>query len=43
MKNTHEMCLAVTKQYGQPGNYMAGANIAGSLKVTRAMQKQGVI
>ena len=43
MKNIHETCLAAAKEYGQPGNYMAGANIAGFLKVARAMQAQGVI
>lgn len=43
MKDIHEMCLAVAKQYDQPRNHMAGANIVGFLKVTRAMQKQGVI
>ncbi|MEO7990821.1 MAG: NADP-specific glutamate dehydrogenase [Chryseolinea sp.] len=43
MQNIHETCLAAAKEYGQPGNYMAGANIAGFLKVARAMQAQGVI
>ncbi len=43
MKNIHETCLAAASQYGQPGNYMAGANIAGFLKVAKAMQAQGVI
>ena len=43
MKNIHETCLAAANQYGQPGNYMAGANIAGFLKVAKAMQAQGVI
>jgi glutamate dehydrogenase (NADP+) len=43
MKNIHETCLAAAKEYGKPGNYMHGANIAGFLKVARAMQAQGVI
>lgn len=43
MKGIHEACLAAAKEYGKPGNYMAGANIAGFLKVARAMQAQGVI
>lgn len=43
MKNIHDTCLAAAKEYGKPGNYMAGANIAGFLKVARAMQAQGVI
>jgi glutamate dehydrogenase (NADP+) len=43
MKNIHDTCLAAAKEYGKPGNYLAGANIAGFLKVARAMQDQGVI
>ena len=30
------------KEYGMPGNYVAGANIAGFLKVANAMLFQGV-
>lgn len=43
MKNIHDTSLAAAKEYGKPGNYMVGANIAGFLKVARAMQAQGVI
>lgn len=43
MKNIHDTCLAAAREYGKPGNYMAGANIAGFLKVAKAMQAQGVI
>ncbi len=43
MKKIHEISLAAAKEYGKPGNYMVGANIAGFLKVARAMQAQGVI
>ncbi|MFZ6010502.1 MAG: NADP-specific glutamate dehydrogenase [Bacteroidota bacterium] len=43
MKNIHDTCLNTAKEYGKPGNYMVGANIAGFLKVARAMQAQGVI
>ena len=31
------------KEYGHPGNYVAGANIASFLKVADAMQSQGII
>ena len=31
------------KEYGMPGNYVAGANIAGFLKVANAMQAQGIV
>lgn len=43
MKNIHDTCLAAAREYGKPGNYMAGANIAGFVKVARAMQAQGVV
>jgi glutamate dehydrogenase (NADP+) len=43
MKNIHDASLAAAKEYGKPGNYMIGANIAGFIKVARAMQAQGVI
>ncbi len=43
MKNIHDTSLATAKEYGKPGNYMAGANIAGFTKVAKAMQAQGVI
>lgn len=43
MKDIHRTCLAAAKEYGKPGNYLVGANIAGFLKVARAMQDQGVI
>ena len=31
------------KEYGMEGNYVAGANIAGFLKVADAMQAQGIV
>ena len=34
---------AVYTEYGTPGNYMAGANIAGFLKVVNAMLDQGLV
>jgi glutamate dehydrogenase (NADP+) len=43
MKNIHDTCLAAANEYGKPGNYMVGANIAGFLKVAKAMQAQGVV
>lgn len=43
MKNIHNTCLAAAVEYGKPGNYLAGANIAGFLKVARSMQAQGVL
>lgn len=43
MKSIHDICLAAAKEYGKPGNYLAGANIAGFVKVARAMQAQGIV
>jgi glutamate dehydrogenase (NADP+) len=43
MKSIHQTCVATAAEYGKPGNYMHGANIAGFLKVAKAMQAQGVI
>ena len=43
MKNIHETVLTAAKEYNKPGNYLIGANIAGFLKVAKAMQAQGVI
>ena len=31
------------KEYGMPGNYVAGANLAGFLKVADAMKAQGIV
>ena len=31
------------KKYGMEGNYVAGANIAGFLKVAAAMNAQGIV
>ncbi len=43
MKNIHKACVEASETYGTPGNYVNGANIAGFLKVARAMMDQGVI
>jgi glutamate dehydrogenase (NADP+) len=43
MKSIHGTCLNAAAQYGQPGNYVAGANIAGFVKVVDAMIDQGVV
>ena len=41
MINIFKACESAAKEYGMPGNYMAGANIAGFLKVADAMKAQG--
>src|SRR5690606_10232284 len=37
MRSIHERCLATADAYGSPGNYVAGANIAGFIQVADAM------
>ncbi len=41
MRSIFKACDNAAKKYGMPGNYMAGANIAGFLKVAEAMKAQG--
>jgi glutamate dehydrogenase (NADP+) len=43
MKRIHRTCLDAAAEYGTPGNYLAGANIAGFLKVVNAMLDQGLV
>ena len=41
MVEIFKSCDSAAKEYGMEGNYMAGANIAGFLKVAEAMKAQG--
>ncbi len=43
MKEIFKSCDEAAKEYGMEGNYMAGANIAGFLKVAEAMKAQGCV
>ncbi|MFZ7126247.1 MAG: NADP-specific glutamate dehydrogenase [Desulfobacterales bacterium] len=43
MKCIHQTCLDAAAEYGHPGNYMMGANIAGFVKVVNAMLDQGLV
>ncbi|MBN2686549.1 MAG: NADP-specific glutamate dehydrogenase [Deltaproteobacteria bacterium] len=43
MKSIHSACVSAADEYGQPGNYVMGANIAGFTKVAEAMLAQGII
>ena len=43
MTNIFHNIDAAAKEYGMPDNYVAGANIAGFLKVADAMEAQGVV
>lgn len=39
----HKACYETAAEYGQPGNYVMGANIAGFVKVADAMIEQGLV
>ncbi|HOP30684.1 MAG TPA: NADP-specific glutamate dehydrogenase [Spirochaetota bacterium] len=43
MKNIHKSCIDASEAYGMPGNYVAGANIAGFIKVAKAMTAYGIV
>ncbi len=43
MKDIHDTCLYAANEYGKPGNYLTGANIAGFNRVANAMMAQGVV
>ncbi|MBN1958801.1 MAG: NADP-specific glutamate dehydrogenase [Desulfuromonadales bacterium] len=43
MQNIHKDCFETAEEYGAPGNYVLGANIAGFVKVARAMLAMGVV
>jgi glutamate dehydrogenase (NADP+) len=42
MKNIHQATADAAKEYGTPGNYVNGANIAGFKKVADSMIDHGV-
>lgn len=39
----HDRCLETAEEYGHPGDYVVGANLAGYLKVADAMVAMGVV
>jgi glutamate dehydrogenase (NADP+) len=43
MTSIHKTCMDTAEQYGTPGNYVNGANIAGFVKVVDAMLDQGLV
>lgn len=43
MKSIHRTCLESAAEYGLDENYLAGANIAGFVKVVKAMLDQGLV
>ena len=43
MQSIHRACRTTAEEYGQPDNYVLGANIAGFIKVANAMMDQGLV
>ncbi len=43
MKSIHTACIEAAEEYGTSGNYVNGANIAGFVKVAKAMMAQGIV
>jgi glutamate dehydrogenase (NADP+) len=43
MHNIHDLCAQTAEDYGEPGNYVLGANIAGFIRVADAMRALGVV
>ncbi|UXM95789.1 NADP-specific glutamate dehydrogenase [Bartonella sp. HY329] len=43
MHNIHDLCASTAEEYGVAGDYVAGANIAGFVRVAEAMKAMGVI
>ncbi|MDD4274092.1 MAG: NADP-specific glutamate dehydrogenase [Desulfobacter postgatei] len=43
MQSIHKSCVDACDEYGEKGNYVAGANIAGFTKVVNAMLDQGLV
>jgi len=43
MEGIHGLCHATAEEYGVPGDYVLGANIAGFLKVANSMMAQGLV
>ena len=43
MHDIHDSCAETAEEYGAPGDYVLGANIAGFVRVAKAMDALGVI
>jgi glutamate dehydrogenase (NADP+) len=43
MRNVYQQCHEAAEEFGSPGNLVRGANIAGFIKVARAMIAQGLV
>lgn len=43
MTSIHDLCFQTAEEFGSPGNYVKGANIAAFLRVARAMAALGLV
>ena len=43
MTSIHDAAASTAQEYGDPGNYVMGANVAGFVKVADAMLDQGLV
>jgi len=43
MISIHEACRHTAEEFGQPGNYVVGANISGFRKIADSMMDQGLV
>lgn len=43
MQAIHDRCAETAEEYGAPGDYVLGANVAGFARVVEAMDALGVI
>jgi glutamate dehydrogenase (NADP+) len=43
MHGIHDRCAEMAEEYGSPGNYVLGANVAGFIRVAEAMRALGVV
>lgn len=43
MADIHDRCIETAEEYGHPGDYVMGANIAGFTKVADAVIAMGVV
>jgi glutamate dehydrogenase (NADP+) len=43
MKDIHRRCFETAEEYGMPGNYVVGANVAGFTKAAKAMVAMGLV
>jgi len=43
MISIHRACVETANEYGEPGNYVLGANISGFIKIADSMLDQGVV